>query len=176
MWAPKTCMRLFPVAWITVVLSWKQPKRPSMVKWINFGKFIQWISMCLWLLYMRSVQKLSSHVLWKRDIYWRRYNIQETLYIGHDVSVPFKVGTWGPHTVLPVTIRCPIVYSWISLMVWNFKGDYSLGKSQNHREPNLGCRGLSHLGDLMFCQKSLHEMWCVSGCIIMTKLPITSCP
>ena len=32
--------------------------------------------------YTRSVQKLYSHVIWKRDIYWRRYKIQDTLYIG----------------------------------------------------------------------------------------------
>ena len=28
-----------------------------------------------------------------------------------------------------------------------------LGKGRSHRAPNLCCRGLSHLGDLMFCQK-----------------------
>ena len=33
-----------------------------------------------------------------------------------------------------------------------------LGKARHCRVPNLGCRGLSHLGDLMFCQKALHEM------------------
>ena len=50
-----------------------------------------------------------------------------------------------------------------------------LGKARSLRAPNLGCRGLSHLGDLLFCQKTLHEMWCVSGHIIVMKLPITSC-
>ena len=29
--------------------------------------------------------------------------------------------------------------------------------------PNLGCRGLSQLGDLMFHQRNLHKMWCMSG-------------
>ena len=32
---------------------------------------------------------------------------------------------------------------------------------------------LSHLDDLMFCQKSLHETWCRSGHIVVMKLPIT---
>ena len=26
----------------------------------------------------------------------------------------------------------------------------------------------------MFCQKTLHETWCVSGCVVTMKLPITS--
>ena len=29
----------------------------------------------------------------------------------NDTSVPSKVGTLGPHTVPPVAIRCPIVFS-----------------------------------------------------------------
>ena len=32
--------------------------------------------------------------------------------------------------------------------------------------------GLSHLGDLMFSQKTLHK----TRCIVVMKLPITSCP
>ena len=35
-----------------------------------------------------------------RDIYWRRYKIQATLYIGQWHSVLFKVGTLGPHRSL----------------------------------------------------------------------------
>ena len=36
----------------------------------------------------------------------------------NDTSVPFKVGTLGPHTVLPIAISCPvIVFSCISLMI-----------------------------------------------------------
>ena len=75
-----------------------------------------------------------------RDIYWRRYKIQETLYIGQ-WCLPFKVGALGPHTVLPITISCPVVFSWISLMVWNLspsKVILVLGKARSHRAPNLG--------------------------------------
>ena len=53
------------------------------------------------------------------------------------------------------------------------------GKASSRRAPNLGCRGcwvLSHLGDLMFHQKTVHEMWCMNRHIAMMKLPITSCP
>ena len=82
-----------------------------------------------------------------RDIYWRRYKIQETQ--DNDASVPFKVGTLGPHTVLLITISSPIIFSWISSMVWNlfpFKGNFSLGESQKYRAPNLGCRGAESPG------------------------------
>ena len=74
-----------------------------------------------------------------RDIYWRRYKIQEMLYVGQWCSVLFKVGTLGPHTVLPITISYPIVFSWISSTVWNLfpvKGDFSFGKSQKSQGTN----------------------------------------
>ena len=38
-----------------------------------------------------------------------------------------------------------------------------LGKARSHRVPNLGCRGLSPLEDLMFWENTLHEMWGMSG-------------
>ena len=51
-----------------------------------------------------------------------------------------------------------------------------LGKAKNHKAPKIwAVVGLSHLGDLMFCQKTLHKTWCMSKCIGMMKLPITSC-
>ena len=41
---------------------------------------------------------------------------EDTRYKKHctednDTSVPFKVGTLGPHTVLPIAISCPLVFS-----------------------------------------------------------------
>ena len=42
-----------------------------------------------------------------RDIYWRRYKIQETLYIGQWHFSPLQTGLWGPHTVLPVGFGIP---------------------------------------------------------------------
>ena len=91
---------------------------------------------------MRPVQKVSSQVLWKIDIYWRRYKKHCTQ--DNDASVPFKVGSLGPHTVLPIAISCPVIFSWISLPIWNlfpFKGDFSFGKAWSHRAPSLGCSG-----------------------------------
>ena len=76
-----------------------------------------------------------------RDIYWRRYKKHSTK--DNDASVPFKIGTLGPHTFLPVAISCPI--SWISLTAWNLfplsKVILVLGKARSCRTPNLGCRG-----------------------------------
>ena len=80
-----------------------------------------------------------------RDIYWGRYKIQETLYIGQWPSVPFKVGTVGPHTALPNTVSCPVIFSWISLVVWNlitFKGDFSFGKMQKLQGTKSGLWGI----------------------------------
>ena len=75
-----------------------------------------------------------------------------------------------------ITISCPIIFSWISLAVWNlfpFKGDFNFGKCQGGKS---WLWGLSHLGDLMFCKKFLHEMWYMSRRVVIMKLPITSCP
>ena len=101
-----------------------------------------------------------------RYIYWRKYKDHCTQ--DNDASVPFKVGTLGPHTVLPIAISCPVVFSWISLMVWNlcpFKGDFSLGKSRTSQGAKSGLWWGCHLGDLMFHQKVLHKTWCMSGAL-----------
>ena len=106
-----------------------------------------------------------------RDIYWRRYKKNHTQ--DNDTLVPFKVDTLGPHIVLPITIGCPVVSSWISLMVWNlllFKVILVLGKAGRHRVPNLGCRGVESLANVIF-HKKLHKMWCMSGHTVMMKLP-----
>ena len=74
-----------------------------------------------------------QQVIWKIET-----SIEDTRYNKHctqdnDASVPFKVGTLGPHTILPITINCLIIYLWILPMVWNlffFKGDFSFEKSQ----------------------------------------------
>ena len=50
------------------------------------------------------------------------------------------------------------------------------GKAKSHRAPDLGCRGLSHLRDLMFLQNTLHEMWCMSRLVVVRKLPVSCCP
>ena len=95
-------------------------------------------------MYMRSVQKVFSHVMCKnRDIHWKRDKIQETLYIGHDTSDPFKVGTLGPHTVLPMPSATMLYFPeshWWSEISSLSKVILVLGKARSLRAPNLGCR------------------------------------
>ena len=101
-----------------------------------------------------------------RDIYWRRYKKYTQ---DNDTSVPFKVGTLGPETVLPIAISCPFGFSWISSMVWNlfpFKGDFSFGKSQKSQGAKCGCRGSESPGwfdvlPIQFAWDIFHE-W--AGC------------
>ena len=79
-----------------------------------------------------------------RDIYWRRYKIQETLYTGQYATIPFKVGTLGPHTVLPITISYPAIFFWISWMSELSslsKVILVLGKTRSCRVSNLYCSG-----------------------------------
>ena len=129
---------------------------------------------------LRSVQKVSSHVIWNIETFIE----EDTRYKNHctqdsDTSVHFKVGTLGPHSVLPVVVSCTLIFSWISLMVWNtipFKVIFVLGKARSHRPHIWAVVGLSHLDDLMFCQKIVHNTWWMSRCIVMMKLQITSFP
>ena len=82
-----------------------------------------------------------------RDVYWRRYKKHGTQ--DNDASVPFKVGTLGPHTGPPMAISYLVIFSWISSTVWNlfpFKGDSSFRKARSHRAPNLGCSGAESPG------------------------------
>ena len=84
-----------------------------------------------------KIWKIETFI--KEDTGYKKHCTQD-----NDVSVPFKVGTLGPHTVLPVPISCPIVFSWISWAVWNlfpFKGHFSFGKSQKSQGTKSGCRG-----------------------------------
>ena len=55
------------------------------------------------------------------------------MYIGLWCLSPLQSKHLGTWPVLPVTISCSIIFSWISSTVWNlfpFKGDFSFGKSQ----------------------------------------------
>ena len=96
---------------------------------------------------MKFVQKASNHIIWKietfiaEDIRCKKHCTKD-----NDTSVPFTVGTLGSHTILPIAISCPVIFSWISSVVWNlfpFKDGFSLGKSQKlqgakHEHPRWG--------------------------------------
>ena len=78
-----------------------------------------------------------------RDNYWRRYKIQETLYLGQWHISPLQSRNLGTSHSSPITISCPIIFFWISSTVWNlFPSKVILVwvKARSHRVPNLGFR------------------------------------
>ena len=120
-------------------------------------------------LYASSVQKVSSHVIRKIET----ISQEDTRYKKHctkdnDTSVPFRVGTLGPHTVLPISISCLIIFSWISSKFWICslsKVILVLGKTRSHRAPNLGCSGAESPGWFDVSPKNsawdvMHELAC----------------
>ena len=131
--------------------------------------------------YTRHIQKVSSHVIWKietfieKDTTCKKHCTQD-----NDTSVHFKVGTLGPHTILPITISCPIRFSWISLMVWNLfplKVVLVWGKARSHRVQNLGCRDTEWPGwfDVLpknYAQDVMHEQVCCGDEAANHQLPI----
>ena len=113
-------------------------------------------------LYMRFVQKVSSHIIWKietfieEDTWYKKHCTQD-----NDASASFKVGTLGPHTVLPIASSCPILFSWTSS--WSEISSLSkvilvLGKAKSHKPPNLGCRGVESPGWFDVSQKTAWDM------------------
>ena len=84
----------------------------------------------------------------------------ETKYKKHctldnDASVPFKVRTLGPHSILLIAISCLLYFP--GSHQWSEISSLSkipvLGKARSHRMPNLGCRGADSRGWLMFLKK-----------------------
>ena len=70
------------------------------------------------------------------------------------------VGTLGPHTVFPIAISCPFVFSWLpSTVVWNFsKVILVLGKVVSLRVPNLNCSVVESCGWFDITQKTALDM------------------
>ena len=71
--------------------------------------------------YSHVTRKIEAFI--EEDTRYKKHCTQD-----NDASVPFKAGTTGPHSVPPLTISCPVIFSWISLVLWNlfpFKGDFS---------------------------------------------------
>ena len=86
-----------------------------------------------------------------RDIYWRRYKIQETLYIGQWSLSPLQSRHLGASHSSPSPSAAPLYFpeshqhqqieiSSISMVI------LVLGKARSHRAPNMGCRGTKSPG------------------------------
>ena len=125
----------------------------------------------------RLCRKYPAEVLWNRHLLRK---IQETLYIGQWYLHPLQSKHLGTSYSSP---NCHQLPSHIFLNL--IDGLKSLPFQRWlwfwEKLEVVGCQTwpvgeLSNLGDLMFCQKTLHEIWYMSGCIVAMKLPITSCP
>ena len=80
--------------------------------------------------YPESIQPCNMK---NKDIYWRRYEIQETSYIGQWCLSPLQSTYLVTSHSSPNCHQLPVIFSWISLTVWNlfpFKDDFGFGKSQ----------------------------------------------
>ena len=114
----------------------------------------------------RSIQNVFSHVLWKietlieEDPRYKKHSTQD-----NDTSVPFKVGTSEPPTALLIAISHPIIFSWVSSMIWNlfpFKRELSFGKSQKLQGTKSGLKGAESPGWFDVSPKKLctrHDAW-----------------
>ena len=108
--------------------------------------------------------------------------MQDTRNIIHGTMTPqspLKKAPWDP-TQFSQSPSATLEY-FLESHLWSEISSLSkvilvLGKARSYRAPNLGCRGVSYLGDLMFCQKILHDTQCMSGHVVVTKLPTTGCP
>ena len=128
---------------------------------------------------MRSVQKVSSHVIWERETF-----IEEDTDIRNTAlrtMMPQSPSNSAPWDLTQLSQSPSAAPSYFPESHWQFEiSSFSkvilvLGKARSHRAQIWAVGGLSHLGDFMFCQKTL-QMWWMSGHVVMMKLPITSCP
>ena len=103
--------------------------------------------------------------------------IQESLYIGQWCFSPLQSRHLGTSHSFPNHHQ---LLRGIFLNLWNlfpFKGDFSLGKSQSHRVPNLGYRGAESRGwfDVLpknSAQDAMHEQVCSHDEAANHQLPI----
>ena len=132
---------------------------------------------------MRSVQKVSSHILWKIE----KFMDEDTRYKKHctwdnDASVPFIVGPWdltqfsqSPSAALsyfPESHRQSEISSLSKVIL-------VLGKTRSHRVPNMGYRGAESPGWFGVLLKNsswevMHEWVCCRDEAANHQLPITA--
>ena len=145
-----------------------------MIYWPIFPVLIMII--IVYNMYPDSIQPCNMK---NRDICWR-YKILETLYIGQQCLSPLQSKHLGTshsspnHQSLPCHIFLNLTDGLKSLpfqrwfLFWE--------KSEETRCQIWAVEGAESLGWFDVSQKTLCEMWCNCGCIVMVKLPITSCP
>ena len=111
--------------------------------------------------------------------HWRRSMIQETLYTGQWYLSPLRSRHLGTSHSSPNRhqLPCRIFLNIInSLKSLPFQKWFCFGEKPEVTGYQIwAVAGMSHLGDLLFHQKTLHETRCMSGHVVMVQLPITSC-
>ena len=117
--------------------------------------------------------------------YPETFTEEDTRYKKHctqdnDTSIPFKASTLGPHTVLhrpsASPSHFPEFHRWAEISSFS-KVILVWGKARSLRAPNLGCRGAESPGWFDVSPKnSIGDMMYGRVCIVVMKLPITSCP
>ena len=115
-----------------------------------------------------------------RDIYWRRFKIQETLYTEQWRLSPLQSRQLGTSQSSPNWHQLPCRVSWISFMVINLfplKVILILGKTRSYRAPNQGCRGAESPGWFDVLPKNsawdvMHEWACCCDEAVNHQLPI----
>ena len=132
-----------------------------------------------------SPESIQPCAMKNRDIYWKQFKIQETLYIGQWNLSPLQSRPWELTQFSQLPSAALLYFpeshrqSEISSVL---KPILVLGKAGSHRAPNLGCRGEESLGWFDVSPKNSaweklcirHDAWV--GAFIVMKMPITSCP
>ena len=111
-------------------------------------------------------------------IYWKRYKIQETLYIGQWRPSLLRSGHFGTSHSFPNRHQLPHRIFLNSATVWNLslsKVTLVLGKARSRRVPRLGCRGAKSSGWLMLGKKETAQVVMHEQAHVVMNLPITSC-
>ena len=80
-----------------------------------------------------------------RDVYWRRYKIQETLYVGQWRLSSLQSRHLGTSHISPNYHQLPC-HIFLNLNDGLSKMILVLGKARSHWEPNLGCKGAESPG------------------------------
>ena len=139
------------------------------------------------IIYEACPEGIQPCTMKNKDIYWRRCNIQETVHRTMMPLSPSKQTPWhltqffqspsSTPSYFPESHRWSEISSLSKvILVW--------GKVRSCRAPNLGYKGVGcwvtwviwHFTKKYAWCDAICNMWCMSGCIVMMKLPINSCP
>ena len=99
-----------------------------------------------------------------RDIYWRKYKIQETLCIGQWHLSPLQTAPWNlthlSQSPSAASSFFPESHQWSEISSLS-KVILVLGKVRSLRAPNLGCRGAESPGWFNVSSKNYtrHDAW-----------------